>query len=129
MPSDGDIGARVILQGLTSPAGQHMNGCAGTLISYDSHCGRFGVKVDGVGSKSIRKENLLVARTRYAPKDVTQDVIRESLHDAPLHGTVGHDGTIPAVNAQLSDPLLRSRDEGQGRRGRAESSGLRCAPR
>lgn len=98
MPSRGDIGARVLIQGLTSPAGQRMNNSMGNLISYDMKTGRFGVKLDGVpGAKSIKQENLMLLAAENS--DAPQTDIQESLHD---------DMTPEAVNAQVSNYLLRS---------------------
>ena len=50
--------ARVRVEGLQSEAGKALNGCEGSVASYDFAAGRVGVDVAGAGRKLIRAENL-----------------------------------------------------------------------
>lgn len=52
------LGNHVRIGGLTSEAGQRLNGLSGIVRSFDRTSSRFGVEVLGIGSKALKEVNL-----------------------------------------------------------------------
>jgi len=126
-------GDMVKISGLASPEGQALNGLEGTVLAYDGK--RHRVKIAGVGMKRIKSNNLTVVPLALAQAHIANIAIVDSKPTSPgtapmvLH-TGSEDMTVqkaiaaslldhtpsdseqsaPAVNAQVSDALLRNRD-------------------
>lgn len=66
-------GDHVLIHGLSSTVGLQLNGQSGTIIKFDPHTGRYGVKVDGVdGVKSVQSKN--VTKVEMASDNGAQSV-------------------------------------------------------
>jgi len=126
----GDI---VKISGLSSPEGQVLNGLEGIVLAYDCKAERHRVKVSGGSIKRIKSNNLTVVPLTLvqahiadigtvdskptsrgcAPLDLCgEDVTVQKVIAASLlnHTPCDSDQSAPAVNAQVSDALLRNRD-------------------
>lgn len=109
------VGDRVLICGLVSPASQELNGRAGAVRRDDRAAGRFGVEMDGdssgAGLRAIKASNLIPVGETEDTSPAEQEAIAASLAAAsstPPQGELD-------VNAQVSEALLRSREEPERR--------------
>jgi len=124
------VGDRVYLKGLVSQVGQQLNGCKGTVLSYDDLAERFGVEVDDVGRKSLKASNLSpvmqagIHATYFGDEDVNRPESEAHVEDIDLEDVVTQSVIENSLrcseaaqpfqqwqdtNAQISDAVLRSR--------------------